>query len=95
MAQRFLIYRAFEGAMKAASDEPHAPVPLHIRNAPTKLMAKIGHGKGYVYNPSNKYARGCDEGSYLPPELGAARSFFDPNDVEPGYALKFCAATQR
>ena len=27
------------------------PVPLHIRNAPTKLMENLGYGKGYIYNP--------------------------------------------
>lgn len=83
------VYKAFDAAMAAARDEPAAQVPLHIRNAPTKMMASIGYGKGYVYNPGNGYARGCPQG-YLPPELGAGRTFFDPTDVEPGHALKFC-----
>ena len=47
------IYKAYEAAMSAAKDEPAASVPLHIRNAPTKMMAAIGYGKGYVYNPAN------------------------------------------
>ena len=84
------VYKAFNAAMAAATDEPHCPVPMHIRNAPTKLMKKIGYGHGYVYNPSNGYARGCAEGSYLPPELGAGRSFWDPSDVETGHSLAFC-----
>ena len=83
------VYRAFDAAMKAATEEPHCPVPMHIRNAPTKMMSSIGYGKGYVYNPANGYARGCPQG-YLPPELGLGCSFFDPADVEPGYQLAFC-----
>ena len=84
------IYRAFESAMAACREEPHAPVPMHIRNAPTALMKRVGYSKGYVYNPSNGYARGCAEGSYLPPELGDRRSFFDRADCEPGHTLHFC-----
>jgi putative ATPase len=83
------VYRAFSAAMSAATSEPAAQVPMHIRNAPTKLMASIGYGRGYVYNPTNGYARGCAEG-YLPTEL-AGRRFFDPSDVEAGHALKLCA----
>ena len=50
------VYKAYSAAMSAATDEPHAPVPMHIRNAPTKMMKSIGYGKGYVYNPS----AGCE-----------------------------------
>ena len=75
--------------MAAARDEPHAPVPLHLRNAPTALMASLGYGAGYVYNPSAGYARGCEQG-YLPAELGEHRRFFDRADVEPGHQLAFC-----
>lgn len=42
------------------------PVPLHIRNAPTKLMQDIGYGKNYQYNP--EYAEPVDQ-EYLPLEL--------------------------
>lgn len=50
------VYKAYSAAMSAADDEPHAPVPMHIRNAPTKMMKSIGYGKGYVYNPG----AGCE-----------------------------------
>ena len=80
------VYRAFEAAAKACRDEPHAPVPLHIRNAPTQMMKGLGYGKGYAYNPANGYARGCEQG-YLPPELGVGRAFFDVNDCERGSSL--------
>ena len=77
--------------MAAAASEPRCPVPLHLRNAPTKMMKAIGYGSGYVYNPSDGYRRGCAEG-YLPPELGHGRTFFDPRDCEPGHELEFVDA---
>jgi putative ATPase len=83
------VYRAYNAAMKSAADEPRCPVPMHIRNAPTKLMREVGCGKGYQYNPGSGYQRGCP-GGYLPPELGAGRTFFDPRDCEPPHELKFC-----
>lgn len=36
------VYRAYEEACKVCKEEPHAPVPLHIRNAPTKMMRNLG-----------------------------------------------------
>ena len=38
------VYRAYEAAREACQKEPHAPVPLHIRNAPTKMMKCAGLG---------------------------------------------------
>ncbi|KAJ1640929.1 MgsA AAA+ ATPase C terminal-domain-containing protein [Pavlovales sp. CCMP2436] len=75
------VYRAYNDAMKACREEAHAGVPMHIRNAPTKMMKGLGYSKGYKYNPSAGYSRGCEEG-YLPAEL-SGRTFFDPHDVEP------------
>nr|DBA24617.1 TPA: hypothetical protein GDO54_012247 [Pyxicephalus adspersus] len=45
---------------------PLPPVPLHLRNAPTKLMKNLGYGKGYKYNPMFSEPVNQD---YLPPEL--------------------------
>ncbi|XP_066479632.1 ATPase WRNIP1 [Tiliqua scincoides] len=45
---------------------PLPPVPLHLRNAPTRLMKDIGYGKGYKYNPMYKEPV---EQEYLPEEL--------------------------
>jgi putative ATPase len=78
------VYRAFNAAQKACKDD--LPVPMHIRNAPTKMMRDVGYSKGYQYNPANGYARGCEQG-YLPPELGPDRVFLDEADCEPGCAL--------
>ena len=43
------LYRAMGEAADAARATPAAPVPLHIRNAPTGLMRQLGYGKGYRY----------------------------------------------
>ena len=47
-------YRGLSAAMQALEREPEvagAPVPLHLRNAPTKLMKELGYGEAYKYNP--------------------------------------------
>ena len=51
-------------AMTAARDFPNLPVPLHLRNAPTKLMKDLGYQQGYQWKANFKH----DEG-FLPPEL--------------------------
>jgi putative ATPase len=66
---------ALDAALQAARDTPAAPVPLHIRNAPTGLMKDLGYGKGY------QYAHNAPEGyipqEYLPEEL-RGREFYQP-----------------
>ena len=69
------VKRALDLALEAARETPAAPVPLHIRNAPTKLMKELGYGAGY------RYAHDAPEGyipqEYLPDEL-AGSSFYTP-----------------
>ncbi len=43
------VYTAFNAAMAAAESSGSLEVPLHLRNAPTKLMREEGHGEGYRY----------------------------------------------
>jgi len=43
------VYVAYGEAQKDVQERPADPVPLHIRNAPTGLMKKLGYGKGYQY----------------------------------------------
>ena len=43
------VYMAYSEAAEAAKTDFAAPVPLHIRNAPTKLMKQLDYGKGYKY----------------------------------------------
>src|SRR5512141_1544663 len=54
-------YRALNAAFDAARETPGAPVPFHIRNAPTALMKELGYGEGY------QYAHGVPE-AYIPQE---------------------------
>lgn len=42
-------YVAEKAARRLAREHPDAPVPMHLRNAPTKLMKELGHGAGYQY----------------------------------------------
>jgi len=71
------IYVAMGAAMADAREYGSLPVPLHIRNAPTKLMKDLGYGKGYHYDhddPERYSGQEC-----LPPEL-AGREYYTPTE---------------
>jgi len=59
-------------AQAAARENPDLPVPLHLRNAPTKLMKDLGYQKGYKWEADFKHNKG-----FLPPEIGDLRLFND------------------
>ena len=61
------IYVAYGRASQDALEKPPYPVPLHIRNAPTPLMKKLGYGKGYEY--SHVYEDALSGQRHLPDEL--------------------------
>ncbi|MES2666458.1 MAG: replication-associated recombination protein A [Pseudomonadota bacterium] len=76
------VYVAYKAARLAARETGSQPPPLHIRNAPTKLMKDIGYGTGYAYDHDQEDAfSGQDyfpDGMkrpvyYLPPERGFER----------------------
>lgn len=69
------LYRAWFDAGQAARRTPGAPVPLHLRNAPTDMMKQLGYGSGYQYDPDAP--DGVAAQSYLPDELGGKR-FYAP-----------------
>ena len=48
-------YDGYMAALKDAKDLGNLPIPLHLRNAPTKLMKSLGYGKGYEMYDSNDY----------------------------------------
>lgn len=58
-------YFAYNKAKQDVQDFGNLPVPMHIRNAPTKLMEKLGYGKGYKYTP----VEGSEGQEYLPAKL--------------------------
>jgi putative ATPase len=60
-------YEAWGAALSRARETPGAPVPLHIRNAPTGLMKELGYGRGYRYDPAE--ADGVADQEYLPDAL--------------------------
>jgi putative ATPase len=68
-----LLYTAYGKAAEDARSTSHLGVPLHIRNAPTKLMKELNYGKGYKYNPD--YSEPVDQ-EYLPEEL-RGRDYFN------------------
>ena len=69
------VYSAWGAASAAAREHPAAAVPLHIRNAPTKLMKEVGYGEGYRYDHAEGgHAAGQE---YLPDVLRGAR-WYEP-----------------
>ncbi|KAL9425643.1 hypothetical protein AB3S75_032581 [Citrus x aurantiifolia] len=71
------IYRALGAAQKVIRESvgQNEGVPLHLRNAPTKLMKEIGYGKGYIYTPDDPSAKQ----SFLPPSLEGYKFLDWPN----------------
>ncbi|HEX6604343.1 MAG TPA: replication-associated recombination protein A [Sphingomicrobium sp.] len=70
-------YMAQKGAWRSAKETGSLMPPMHILNAPTRLMKSIGYGKGYAYDHS------ADEGfsgqDYWPEEM-EPQAFYDPTD---------------
>ena len=60
------LYCAYNQAAADVAEYGNLPVPLHIRNAPTKLMKDLNYGKDYKYSPDYNYK---EKQEYLPKEL--------------------------
>ncbi len=71
------VYEAFSAARRAARETPAEPVPLHLRNAPTRLMQELGYGRDYRYD--HAWEEGVAPQSYLPETVAGAR-FYRPGD---------------
>ncbi|MEW6353342.1 MAG: replication-associated recombination protein A [Pseudomonadota bacterium] len=78
------VYNAFNAAREDARNSGSLEVPLHLRNAPTRLMKNLDYGKDYRYahNEFEGYAAGE---RYFPEELGEKRYYYP---VERGLELK-------
>ena len=72
------LYKGWGRALGRARETPGAAVPLHIRNAPTRLMKDLGHGRGYLYDPDQP--GGVSRQHYLPDGMTRER-FYDPGDA--------------
>lgn len=70
-------YRAIKEAKAKVKEKGDLAVPLHIRNAPTKLMKEIGYGKDYQY--AHSYDGNFSEQEYLPKEIIGTK-FYEPGD---------------
>jgi putative ATPase len=71
------IYVAYEQAKEDVKEKGALPVPLHIRNAPTKVMVDLGYGRGYKY--AHDYPEAVVEQNYFPLEL-RPRSYYRPTE---------------
>ena len=71
------VYAAFKKADAVAARTGSLPVPLHIRNAPTRLMKDLGYGKGYRYD--HEYDDAYAPQQYLPDGIDDER-FYEPSD---------------
>ncbi|HEY0977457.1 MAG TPA: replication-associated recombination protein A [Flavobacteriales bacterium] len=70
-------YVAIGEALSEVQRSGDLPVPLHLRNAPTKLMKELGHGKDYVY--SHDQPGHHSEQEFLPEAISGKR-FYTPGD---------------
>ncbi len=71
------VYKALGQAMSDARRLGSLPVPLHIRNAPTRLMKELGYGKGYKY--AHDHDEAIVEQEYLPSQL-RDRIYYHPTN---------------
>jgi putative ATPase len=70
-------YRAMIAARADARKLGALPVPLHLRNAPTPLMRKLGYGDDYLY--PHDFGGAFVEQDYLPEQIGR-RTYYEPSD---------------
>lgn len=66
------LYEAMKAVQQVIKEQPNAPVPLHLRNAPTKLMEALGYSKGYQYNPDHEEPV---QQQYLPEAIRGSKFF--------------------
>ncbi len=77
------LYVAASEIKKDLRNGKRYPVPLHLRNAPTKLMDELGYGEGYIY--AHDEEKGIAKMECLPPEL-KNRKYYHPKET--GYEKK-------
>jgi len=71
-------YLAIDAALAEAKKSGPLPVPMHLRNAPTKLMKDMGYHQGYCY--PHDFPRGIVKQEYLPEEL-IGKTFYRPTNI--------------
>ena len=78
-------YKAINKAQQVVKQTGDLSVPIHLRNAPTKLMKELGYGKAYQY--AHDYAHNFAFQDYLPDEL-QGETFYEPSDNPRENALR-------
>ena len=78
-------YIGLEKAQSDVKNKPIYPVPIHLRNAPTKLMKDIGYGKEYKY--PHDFDNHFIEENYLPDELNNTQYYY-PSEIGQEKSLK-------
>ncbi len=71
------VYSAYNAARRYVQEHGSAPVPVHLRNAPTKLMKELGHGHAYRYAHDEPHGYAAGE-NYFPD--GVRAKFYKPTD---------------
>jgi len=84
------VYAAYQAAARDATGDLADPVPLHLRNAPTRLMKDLGYGLGY--RCAHDEPEGVADMSCLPPRL-QGRRYYEPTDR--GLEVRIKAALDR
>ena len=77
-------YRAFNAAKADVSEHGTQEVPMHLRNAPTKLMKSLGYGTGYQYDHDTEGGIALDQTAF--PDAMGERVYYTP--VERGLEIK-------
>ena len=85
------VYAAYGAAMEDAKAQGTLDVPLHLRNAPTRLMKDLGYGEGYRY--AHDEADALAPGQTHFPDTMAPRTYYEP--VPRGLELKLREALER
>jgi putative ATPase len=86
------VYVGYGEAVREVRQGDNPPVPLHIRNAPTRLMKDLGYGRGYEYAHDFEEQTAAME---CLPELLAGRRFYEPKDVGAEAEIKARLARMR
>ena len=71
------LYSAYNQAVRDVQDTRNEPIPIHLRNAPTKLMAELGYGEDYRY--AHDFEHAIVEQQHMPDNLRGKR-YFQPTD---------------
>ena len=72
-------YQAIDAALAEVRESGHLPIPLHLRNAPTKLMKDLGYGKEYKY--AHAYEGNFVDQEFLPEKIKEKRFYTPQNNA--------------